>query len=706
MKVWIEKYGKTVLLIAAWLIPILALWTLIEQTAYCNGEEQALNLLPTALFIVAEALVCAMLCELTNVKYVLGGISKGLAIGFPLILYFCVEWLCYGSFTAACRMMFHSHFYMMWFILALLTAIFWFLNMLWRRYWISATVMSAVLVIMGYINIAKIGINGDPFLPTDLYFASDLGDLTGFAAGALPFTIELVIVVVLLAAVIVLMALGQGKSIKCWWGRILLALLCAAFVGVTVTFPVIKDAIFASDDIIMSRQYRQLKVYNEHGFLGGFVINIEGYTPPPEGYDRENIGAIMQAHSTTTEGEFVQPDVIVYLGESVFDFTSVNGVTFTEDPTPVLHELLKNNVSGTMLQSSGVGGGTVRSEFEVLTGINLVDMKEGLIPYNTFVPQSSEQVYGLPNYFKGLGYKTVGIHSFDRTFYSRDICYSKMGFDEFIGQQDLDAEISKSEDLTDPNVFAKYYDVNSKRQFMYDSYFVECIARKLEEDETPKFIFAISMENHGQFTEKYPDPDIVAIHPNWDEKETGIANCYVKSVKAADAALGELYEYIQKRERPTVVLFFGDHLPTLNDKHTVLEKTGFISTGESSDWTEQDMYNMYRTPFVIFSNFSTETAQLGDYSSYMLAPVLLDYMNAPSNNYWNLISDMHKQVPVYNRFVVVDKEGNVALTKDEHGNSNVQKLDAAAQKAIEEHTLISYDALAGERYINDLLIKK
>lgn len=677
------------------LIPLFALLYINAEVAAKYSISSDHNMWPAIILILLEVAGLCWLAFAIGAREVAKGLSHALVVLFPFILYFCLEWLCYGNLAKTLKFFFVSHYYMMFFMVALLTAIFWVLNVIWRRYWISATVMSLIVMIMGYINVAKMGINGEPFLPTDMAFAQNLGDLTGFAAGSLPFTKELVMSVLVLVGIIVVLFIGGQKSFKNYWLRPLLGIFCIAFVGVTVVLPKVKDFIFLGDSIQMSRQYTQKVIYDNHGFMGGFLINIEGYVAPPDGYSEKYIKELINSHTTNEDADFENPDVIVYLAESMFDITEVEGVNLTIDPVENLHMIEKKYLSGTMMQASGVGGGTVRSEFEVLTGINLVDMKEGLIPYNTYVPKSQEQVYGLPNYFKGLGYKTVGVHSYKEGFYSRNTCYGKMGFDEFIGQ----------ESMVDPVIG------DNAREFIVDSYFVEQIQAQLEEDpQQSKFIFAISMENHGGFTNKYETYDEVITHEKWDAKETAIANNYCKSANFADDALGKLYEYVQKREKPTVVLYFGDHLPTLNDRHTVLEKTGYISTGWSSNWTAQDQYNMYRTPFVIFSNYLDKTPeQVGHYSSYMLPSLLLDYMDAPSNGYWNLISEFHKTIPTYNRFITIDDKGAVYSTQQTDANgavigSVIGNLDPKAQELIHAHTMLSYDALAGKRYINDLLI--
>ena len=152
-----------------------------------------------------------------------------------------------------------------------------------------------------------------------------------------------------------------------------------------------------------------------------------------------------------------------------------------------------------------------------------------------------------------------------------------------------------------------------------------------------------------------------------------------------------------KRDNPTVVLYFGDHMPTLGVRHSVLADIGYISTGWSSDWTKRDRYNMYSTPFVIFSNYRNDKKEyIGDYSSYMLPSILLEYIEAPTNGYWNLLKEMRQELRVYNRFLTIDNGGKITELED---------LPAQTQDVVHQHTLVSYDALSGKRYINKLLMK-
>ena len=63
------------------------------------------------------------------------------------------------------------------------------------------------------------------------------------------------------------------------------------------------------------------------------------------------------------------PDIVVVQSESFFDPSVVRGLD-GEDFAPNLHRLAKEGSSGG-LHVPTYGGGTIRTEFEVLTGLSL-----------------------------------------------------------------------------------------------------------------------------------------------------------------------------------------------------------------------------------------------------------------------------------------------------------------------------------------------
>ena len=69
---------------------------------------------------------------------------------------------------------------------------------------------------------------------------------------------------------------------------------------------------------------------------------------------------------------FENPDVNIILIqlESIFDPLKLKDVKFSNDPLKNLRNLSKINESGEIIVPV-LGGGTIQSEFEILTGINI-----------------------------------------------------------------------------------------------------------------------------------------------------------------------------------------------------------------------------------------------------------------------------------------------------------------------------------------------
>ncbi len=73
------------------------------------------------------------------------------------------------------------------------------------------------------------------------------------------------------------------------------------------------------------------------------------------------------------------------------DLDRINGLTFTEDPIPTFRKIASESTNG-FLKVPTYGGGTVRSEFEVLTGLSTDYLPVGEIPNNNILKNSQLKV--------------------------------------------------------------------------------------------------------------------------------------------------------------------------------------------------------------------------------------------------------------------------------------------------------------------------
>lgn len=209
------------------------------------------------------------------------------------------------------------------------------------------------------------------------------------------------------------------------------------------------------------------------------------------------------------------PPVVVVQSESFFDVRRLGKSLF---PRALLtfEKAGKSGVSG-RFATPAWGANTVRTEFEAITGIDSSRLGfDRFNPYHAFVRQP---VSSLAWVMKARGYRTVCLHPYDRTFYSRHRVMKHLGFDLFVGQE----------------VFERPPDGS----YIADAVLTERIEAMLGKERQKLFIFAITMENHGPWA--------------------GGLEEFVSKLAGADAQIGALKKALRKGG---VLAFYGDHLPS------------------------------------------------------------------------------------------------------------------------------------------------
>ncbi|HAC59128.1 MAG TPA: hypothetical protein DCF73_12335, partial [Rhodobiaceae bacterium] len=169
------------------------------------------------------------------------------------------------------------------------------------------------------------------------------------------------------------------------------------------------------------------------------------------------------------------PHVVVVQSESFFD------------PRRVMNRVPKGFLENFSLMSSEArylgrlrvpawGANTLRTEFAFLSGIP--DEALGVDRFNPYLRYCDKPVWTIATYLRSIGYRTVCIHPFHKSFFRRDKVYPHLGFDEFIDIDDFDES-----DRAGP--------------YVSDGAVAQKIETLLADETAPVFIFAITMENHG-----------------------------------------------------------------------------------------------------------------------------------------------------------------------------------------------------------------
>ncbi|MCM1082025.1 MAG: LTA synthase family protein [Clostridium sp.] len=458
----------------------------------------------------------------------------------------------------------------------------------------------------------------------------------------------IILSVVALCAVIFVFRKRIAKALK---PKILPVQLVAALVFSTFMIIGIDKTIFV-DLNMYPYTWENVKV---NVLNNGFVVNLwydfknvkNAKLKEPSDYSEEmaqNLNAeFMDLSDVRTETE-EQPTVIVILAESLFDFDDMPGIVLSDDTDATL-----DKYSGTKLISPRFGGYTSAIEFEVLTGLTLALMPEGLTPYTTYFNNINDRFPSVPLCFKENGYITKAIHPNLAAFYNRDKVYEQLGFDEFISIVDF-ADCA-DDDMT----------VNG---WVKDSVLGDKIIEQLQSSDTPQFIFAITMESHYVNQDKFDEPQIkvVANEFGLDEKEINELEQQAVAYKDTDEMIEKIIEYINTEDKPILLYVFGDHLPPLAS----FNKTGYLN----------DVYNKYTTRYLAYSNYKNIATEVEYITPNQIAAQVMIDSDVKHPAYFDYIFSLRNTMPVLHKEFI-----------------DMNSTD------LETYKFIQYDIMFGDRYL-------
>lgn len=337
--------------------------------------------------------------------------------------------------------------------------------------------------------------------------------------------------------------------------------------------------------------------YDELGFSYCFTYGIFNTgIKKPDDYSRNEIQGILDKLEPQPDASETgnRPNVIFLQLESFFDPSHLTGVTFNEDPTPVFTALKQNYPSG-MLTVPTVGAGTVNTEFEILTSMSLRYFGAAEYPYKTILKEQtcSSLAYDLSS----LGYQTTALHNNSGLFYERFKVFPMLGFDRYIS-------IEYMQDVT-------YNSIG----WAEDAVLTDEILNLLHATPEPDFVYGITVQGHGKYS---TDPDLLSgsIRADGVDNEEDLAelNYYLNEIHDTDAFVGALLDALQSFDEDTVVVLYGDHLPSLS----VISNDAL------------DNGDIYQTEYVIWSNFDLG-GEDQDLMAYQLGAEVLELLGYPGN---------------------------------------------------------------------------
>ncbi|PYI51232.1 hypothetical protein DLM86_25790 [Paenibacillus flagellatus] len=542
----------------------------------------------------------------------------------------------------------------------------------------SAAITALLVFVASMISYFKTKLIGEPFFPWDLLLNKEGLNVVSLVSGKAMWVrvgLALAVVTGLFALRLIVPRLPLRLAPR----------LVLGFTAIAALYGFATDAGWSGR--LMSRAgaseivWDQQQNYGHNGLALAFTMNAKHtIVPKPPGYGEPAIAGIAQELKAGKEAvtaaaaspdplQGTKPNVIFLMNEAFWDPTLLPDVYFREDPIPTVRRLQAESQSGYML-SPQFGGGTSNVEFEVLTGYSMSFLPAGSVPYQQYV---KKPIPSLASYFEEQGYKSVGIHSYEGWFWDRTNVYGRMGFESFYSQEQFDNPVYRGNFIADSEVARK-------------------IMQVVDETEQPMFIYAVTMQNHGPYDDsRYPDDTPIDIEGDLTDEALSVLQTYAIGASDADASLQMLIDHFEQSGEPTVIVFYGDHLPMLGMGYDVYKQGGMIRSDRSDEWSLEERQRMHSVPFVMWSNFgglSTETVPA--ISASFMGAYVLDAlgMEKPAPFEWNW--SVFRQTPGLLRNLVVDA-----------GQKLYDSVPVSLAAVVDRYRLLQYDLLFGKRYLAD-----
>lgn len=453
-----------------------------------------------------------------------------------------------------------------------------------RAFW--RVVISGFWTILGIINGCVLSNRVTPFGYTDLKCIPELFAMNNTSY----FTAEQATIVVfgLGAFALFLVALfikGPRYQGKLHYVMYPIACLSLFFVGIPLTTNAAQ-----STNIVADYYTNIAQGYEDYGFVYSFSSSVvDRGMQKPDNYSEDTIAAIetnveTAAEQTTTNGTD-GPNIICVLLESFCDPEEINFLETSEDPIPTFH-YLEDNFSSGYLTVPVVGAGTANTEFEVLTGMSMQYFGTGEYPYKTILKKTDCEA--IASDLSKIGYSSHVVHNNGGNFYSRANAFSMMGFDTFTSK-----ELMNITALT-PN-----------GSWSTDDILVNETMKTLDATPGSDFTYTITVCTHGDYpTEPVIENPAITVSGVDDEAQANQWTYYVNQLNASDRFISSLIDRLSQRDEDTVVVMFGDHLPTMG-------------------LTDDDMKSgsIYKTKYITWNNFGLEKKDADLYAYQLLASI-------------------------------------------------------------------------------------
>lgn len=495
--------------------------------------------------------------------------------------------------------------------------------LLGRRQW-AATAAMALSFIVGLINHYVLRFRGRILFPADVSAwktAANVAD--GFDFG-LDYYMRQAIIILIAYLFLVWVCQRQKKRDR-MTKRLAAGLL---IFGVGYSF-----AFFGTDMLPALGIYTQQWSTRANGFLLNFTVALRySRVERPDDYSHDRVLELSQQYPAVAGDDSVQRPVnlVVIMNESFGDLTVFEELEVSEDPTPFLHAMEENTIKG-LMYAPVTGGGTASVEFEYLTGFSTMFQPPHTVGYQLYVEDGMPALSALA---LSEGYRTSAFHPYKSSGWNRPLVYKYMNFQEQFYQEDVDDPFMIRRYISDHSSYEKVFEITQAAQGQ------------------PAFVFNVTMQNHSGFAQGWRNLDrVIEVGEALDTADPN-AEQFFALMRESDKAIEHLISHYSRVEEPTMVVFFGDHQPSL--KNAFYEE---LYGKKLSERTTEEVLQQYAVPFFIWANYDIEERQNVIISPNYLGVLTAQTAGLPLTGYMNFLAQMYEEIPAITPVGMITKDG-------------------------------------------------
>ena len=492
--------------------------------------------------------------------------------------------------------------------------------LLFKSGWFSMLLESILYMALSITELFKYNTNGNHLIMTDMKLFRSLKSLTSFAY--IKITPRLVLYIAICAAFI-LLAFWFNPRLKMRLKlrkRLAPGLACLIACVMVVTVPAISQpvyALFRLDTKEADNTFILNEKFDNNGFLAFFMQtgseNLSNQLEEPEDYKEDSSDTVKQYLATEVPDldfdDGVKPNVVEIMSESFADFRAFSdklselGYTNLDPYYAGLDKAASMGTEGTLIVPT-YASYTVRTEFELLFGLPEPPRTAPHPPPRLMLARP--QPTGPADYQSG-GYSTAYVHPFQSSFYSRKRIYGQFNFDQMIFEDDFTVPVTTYGEYIDDNV-------------VYNQ--IESLIASTDE---PLSVPATTMQNHQPYSDGDSEDDFIN---------------YLSRIQHSADGLADFLERLSQIDEPTIVLFVGDHFPSLRGDDGIYSQLNI---------TSENCSTLYEQRYILWNNYGLNTSLLPSeaVSTYYAPYLVMQLIDAPRDSFTQTMMNEMETEPVY-----------------------------------------------------------